>query len=385
MNILHITTYLQGGAGQAIAEIACAQGAAGHHVTVVTSRNPEGDCCNYPQWMDRIRHEGVSLILADSTFRRNVASVVNAFSAICGALDCTDLGAIHTHAAVPSLLALLIRSRLQRRVPILQTMHGWGIRKTPEQAAADVGIMNQLDQVVTPSHASRRLLESLGVAPERIAVVPYGLPRDDSDLPAHLAMPMREWKQRDLGVLVCIGTIGERKNQRLIIDALASPDAPRTLACTFVGEGAEIPELKSAAEIAGIGDRVHFYGLVPCAARFLTAADWLILPSLDEGLPISVLEAFRAGVPVLGSDIPEIAEAVSHGKTGLLFNPRDLGSLLDVLKAAADMDECKRSDLAANAHRQWQERYTLGLMLNGYEVIYRKLLNGWDGHPPIPR
>src|SRR5438105_4709736 len=172
MNILHITTFLQGGAGLAITQLANNQARAGHKVTVVASRTGEGDYCNYPQWLDELSAGGVEILQVDSTFKRDVALHIAALREVREAVDGRQLSLIHSHAAIPSMLALLLRSGAKRHVPVLQTMHGWGVRKDAAQAATDIALMNEVDAIVTPLTASRRLIERLGVRADLVSVLP---------------------------------------------------------------------------------------------------------------------------------------------------------------------------------------------------------------------
>jgi L-malate glycosyltransferase len=374
MHILHITTFLQGGAGRMIAELACSQAIAGHKVVVATSANGEKDYGNYPEWLDRLSHAGVRCVIVESTFKRDVSLNIAAFRQIAESLDCASLSLIHAHAAIPSLVALLLRSKARRIIPILQTMHGWGIRKDPEQEATDITLMNQLDRVVTTSDSSRRLLIRLGLAPELIEVVPNGVASFTKTTDQGRTGLLRHWQSMGLRVLTCIGTVGKRKNQRLLLQAMAHPMAPRNIACAIVGEGDEVPALSALAQESGIGTRVHFFGYQPEGAQFAASADWLALPSNDEGLPISILEAYSAGVPVLGSNIPEIAEVVHHKTTGLLFQSGEVDSLVQALATAASISESRRLRMGAASKKLWEEQYSLEKMLARYDRIYPDLL-----------
>jgi glycosyltransferase involved in cell wall biosynthesis len=374
MNILHITTFLQGGAGRIIADLACSQSLSGHKVMVVASGTGEQDYGNYQEWLDRLTSNGVRLVLVNSTFKRDLALNIAAFRKIGESLDCASLSLIHTHAAIPSLLALLIRARQKRAMPIMQTMHGWGIQKNAEQTATDITLMNQLDRIVTTSESSKRLLLRFGLAPELIEVVPNGVgpspPAVEGEFPRMLA----DWRSEGLTVLVCLGTVGPRKNQRLLLQAMAQPLAPRNLACAFFGEGKEIPALETLVQESGIGRRVRFVGYQPEGAQFIAGADWLILPSNDEGLPLSILEAYRACVPVIGSNIPEIAEVILPEKTGILFQAGNLGSLAEALERAAKMPESERARMGRASRALWLERYSLEAMLSHYGRIYGELM-----------
>jgi glycosyltransferase involved in cell wall biosynthesis len=358
----------------AIAELACSQSAQDHNVTVVTSRTAEGDYGNYPQWLTRLESSDVQVLQTDSTFKRDGALNDTAFQHIRDTVDVEQLSVIHSHAAIPSMLGLRLRSIAKRFIPVLQTMHGWGIRKDEAQSINDIALMNGTDAIVVPSIASRRLLERLGIAPHLVRVVPYGIPPLPPTAAGGGIEALHHWKSCGYVVLVCTGTVGPRKNQCLLIEALAHPEAPKNLACAVVGEGEEVSTLSLLIEQSGMQDRVRMFGFQPDAARFLSAADWFILPSMDEGLPLSVLEAYRAGVPVIGSDIAEIAEVICPGQTGYLFAAGEVESLVKTLRRAANLSESERLKMGSLARRMWQDHYSLERMLEGYAAVYDALL-----------
>jgi L-malate glycosyltransferase len=373
MNILHITSYLQGGAGRIIVDLASSQAAAGHKVTVVTTGTPVDDYGNYPQWVERLEAECVSLRFVDSTFTRSIPLNISAFRQIYESIDCRSISFIHAHAAIPSLIALLIRARERRPLPIIQTMHGWGISKNAEQTVTDITLMNQLDRVVTPSMTSKCLLSDLGVSSNLIECIPYGIAQYTSPEGEYDVQVLHQWKSQGYMVLVCMGTVGIRKNQRLLLKALSRTDSPQNLACAIIGEGQDIPELKAFVHANGMAERVHFFGYQPAGECYLNYADWLVLPSSNEGLPISILEAFRAGVPVLGSDIPEIVEIIQPLKTGILFRAGDLDSLVQALARVAMMPSDIYVKMSAVSKMLWEKQYSSKIMMENYAQLYLKL------------
>jgi glycosyltransferase involved in cell wall biosynthesis len=245
-------------------------------------------------------------------------------------------------------------------------MHGWGIRKTPEQAATDITLLGLADAIVTPSAAARETLRGLGLDSPAVQVISYGIDeRPTGDVPDAEDAPLFE-RVRGSGsrLAVCIGTIGERKNQALLVEALPSIKGVNAL---FIGDGESGP-LRTLATKAGVADRVHVLGYRADASRYLPMADALVLPSRNEGLPIVVLEALRAGVPVVGSAIPEIAEAVEDGHTGFLFTPDDAGRLAAALARAMAPD--RRAEMRAQARQAFEARYGADRMRANYERLY---------------
>jgi glycosyltransferase involved in cell wall biosynthesis len=209
-----------------------------------------------------------------------------------------------------------------------------------------------------------------GLCDVTVNVIPYGI---DAELPSRAAdaedVAAIESLRSHL-VALCIGTIGERKNQALLIKALASN--PRT-AAVFIGDG-DVSGLRAAAEQAGVAHRVRILGYRPDASRYLAHADVLVLPSRNEGLPIAVLEAFRAGVPVVASDIPEIAEAVEDRTTGVLFAPDDAGALAAALDRVGN--PLQRARMGEAARRTFTSRYGTEQMLTEYERLYAGMASG---------
>jgi glycosyltransferase involved in cell wall biosynthesis len=169
---------------------------------------------------------------------------------------------------------------------------------------------------------------------------------------------------------VCIGTIGARKNQRLLVDALAS-DELRQATAVFIGDG-DPTDLLARARALGVAGRVAVLGYRPHASRYLTLCRALVLPSRNEGLPLAVLEAFRAGVPVVASRIPELAEALDHGDAGYLFEPESAAGLARALREA--FDDGSRGESSSRLRHTGQARYSLDRMLTAYDARLSMLL-----------
>ena len=375
LRILHVTTFLQGGAGRIIAALAIAQQRAGHDVVVVADSGQHAGYESYPEYITRLREAGVPFHTVTSTFTRDVALNVRAVQELTTLLGGRTVDIAHTHAAIPTLVARLALSP-RGYTPLLQTMHGWGIRKTPEQAATDITLLGLANAVVTPSAAARDTLLSLGLRGTPVQVVPYGL----DDIPARHAPDaidgevFERLRASGCSAVLCIGTIGERKNQTLLVRALASLDR---VAAVFIGDGDAAPLMTLAHEL-GVASRVHVLGYRADASRYLPLVDALALPSMNEGLPIVVLEAFRAGVPVVGSSIPEIAEAVDEGRTGFMFAPDDVPSLTTALARALAPEA--RGGMRAHARQVFESRYRADRMLAAYSQLYAQLRAAPDMH-----
>jgi glycosyltransferase involved in cell wall biosynthesis len=269
-------------------------------------------------------------------------------------------------------------------------MHGWGIGKSAAHARQDLLALERANLVVTPSQAARCALFGVGLTRRDVRVIPYGIEIESELEQAPRARPTGEGRagqdaSDELGVLaqdtalirarqrgpiaLCIGTIGERKNQRLLVDALTC-DTMRDVLAVFIGDGDPGP-LTAAAAANGVAERVIVLGHRPHARRYLTMADALVLPSRNEGLPLAVLEALAAGVPVVGSALPEIREAVGPAMQQLLFapdDPRGLARALHTVLHRADAQWLR--DLARQRARRFSDARMNADYLRAYESLH---------------
>ena len=376
LGILHLTTFLQGGAGRAIVDLACAQHGAGHQVTVVTSSTATGEFGNYPEYLARLRAAGVALHAWDSLFTRDVRLNCRIVDLLCRWIGPQSVSIIHAHAAVPAFIGGAYARRLGRRVPIVQTQHGWGTNKTAEQAAFDLKMLATVDRVITTSHATADLLSSLGARASSMLVIPCGIPSsDDAAPPVEAVQLLSPLRQRGLAIAGCIGSVTANKNQALLLDALSETSDIGTGA-VFIGEGSEA--LAHRARACGIGERVVACGYQPHAARWLPLLDLLVVPSRTEGQGLVVLEAFRAGVLVIASHIPALAELIEDGRTGLLFDAGDARALAAALQRACALPATKRRAMVAAAYQRCTAEFGVDEMVARHERLYSELVSTAD-------
>lgn len=374
MRILHLSTFLQGGAGRIITDLALEQQRAGHDVRVMTSDSGTVGYGNYDGYLDELLVAGVPVRRVDSMFHRQHAANL---AVVRSLLDWYAPGqepeVIHSHAAVPGMVALLFAGARRLGGGLVQTMHGWGHVKSGDQVATDVTILNLMDRVVAPSRHSVDTLVSLGVSPARIAMVPYGVRADGVELEdrdAELLVQMTRSRRHGVFVIACVGTIGARKNQSLIVEAVAALPALPIL-CVFVGDG-ETDELREAAARAGVADRVRVHGYSRSARRLAAAADLLVLPSRSEGQPVSVLEAFCDGTLVAVSDIPELTELVADD-LGFRFPAGNAEALATTFATVAGLPNHTRRTIRERTRAHYQARFTVEAMAREYLALYRSV------------
>lgn len=365
MRILHATTFLQGGAGRIITSLAIAQRRRGYDVRVVVDADDEPGYMTYPEYLDALGAAGVPVTRVRSTFKRNPE--LNRAAACTLKRMAADWrpDVIHAHAATPAnVVRLAGLTGNGSTAPLIHTMHGWGIAKTPAQAAADIAALERADVVTTPSHAAFETLRAAGLRRTDVRVIPYGIADVSAEPPRARDVELIR-ASGATRVALCIGTLGERKNQRLLVEALAFERLADT-AAVFIGDGDASPIVRRAHEL-GVSDRAIILGHRPRASRYLPLAETLVLPSRNEGLPIVVLEALSVGIPVVATRLPEIAEAVGPDLAQFLVEPDDREGL-----AQAIFEACRvpcLMGLHQRLRRRFVERHAESSMVTAYITL----------------
>ncbi|MBE2240720.1 MAG: glycosyltransferase family 4 protein [Caldilineaceae bacterium] len=174
----------------------------------------------------------------------------------------------------------------------------------------------------------------------------------------------------DAYVLGCAAAMRWQKGQRFLIDAMpqvlaAIPNARLVL----IGDGEGRQALETRIQELGLEDTVQILGWRTDATNLLAALDAFVLPSLYEGLPLAVLEAMAARLPVIATRVDGTGEAVHHRTTGILVAPQDPSALADAMIEVATNRSLARL-IAASAQQHVLARYDISVMQQRYLALY---------------
>ena len=228
---------------------------------------------------------------------------------------------VHTRARRLSADAVFVCAALAARCPVLLHLHGGGFERLAHTPPLR-WLLESVACVATPSESLRAWVR--GVARNAQAVcVPSPVAIAEAPAPAERA-----------NIVLFLGRLEAGKGIFELLEALARlrPAVPDVrLVCAGRGERIAVARY---AERLGVADAVRFTGQVgPSGKRaLLESAAVYAAPSYDEGLPISLLEAMAAGVPVIASAVGGIPEAVVDGVSGFLFAPGDKATLERLLR-----------------------------------------------------
>lgn len=239
------------------------------------------------------------------------------------------------------------------------------------------------DRVIAVCEATRNdLVGELGVPAGKVAVIRNGIEEHYSNDDVMLAI-RREF---DCGagekLVVFVGRIAFHKGMVFLVEAAKTvlAGAPRTC-FVAVGEGPMEDELRRRTSVIPLAGRFTFTGRRNDAVDIIAASDLLVLPSLSEGLPLTLLEAAMTGTAMVASDVGGMPEVVIDGETGLLAPARDIGVLARAITRLL-ADDGEREKMGAAARRLWEKEFTTGMMVDKMEEEYRKAIAAIES-PPV--
>jgi len=225
----------------------------------------------------------------------------------------------------------------------------------------------------------RLMSERWGIASRRILQIYNGVDTNRFTPAASKPLELLPEALQGPNVFV-IGTVGRAqavKDQASLLRAaalLVGQDGRwrERLAIAMIGDGPELDRLKALAEALGIADRCWFPGARSDVCALIQAFDLFALPSLNEGISNTLLEAMASGVPVVATRVGGNVELVNDGETGALFEPGDVPALARLIAAYAS-DEALRSRHGQRARARAVEQFSLATMMDAYRRVYESL------------
>lgn len=273
-------------------------------------------------------------------------------------LACSDALMAAALASVPGVVAtqqLFVRLRSRRRI----------FRHKLLSLA--------VDRYIAVSHHMARLLREVCVfGGRKVRVVHNGIAMQTFERDSRLDLRRSLTGDEDRPIVLTLARLAEQKGIGYLIEAAARvPEALFAVA----GDGPERAALEAKAHVLGLGDRVLFLGHRRDTPDLLASCDLFVLPSLYEGLPVSILEAMASAKPVVATAVGGTDEAVEDGVTGLLVAPSNPAALAEAIrKVLADRPLAER--LGAEGRRRVQRRFSAEAVVAGTTEVYEALTTG---------
>ena len=260
-------------------------------------------------------------------------------------------------------------------IPVVFTVHGWafteGIPRSQRMLYRCVERLagHLAGRIICVSEHSRQLaLTSRICDPDKLCVIRNGL----GAVPNHLkgdpgASPVN---------MIMAARFEKPKDHRMILKALTAVRGNWRM--HFVGDGPERHRIERLAAQLGLDGRLRFWGVRDDVPEILKDMQVAVLISNWEALPYSIIEAMRAGLPVVASEVGGVDEAVKDGTTGFLVPRGAEDTLRERLQRLVE-DPALRVGMGAAGGKRYQSYFTLDRMLEKTLETYASALNGSNG------
>ena len=281
---------------------------------------------------------------------------------------------VHAHSAKAGLVARLA-ARLAG-VRSIYSVHGWafdrGVPLSQRAVAWPVEAVAALfsDVVMFSTRYDRDYARrSLPVRARKLVIVPYGVeaeapqssPGDAVDRPA----------------VIMVARFSDQKDQPTLLRAAALLD-DLDFRLVLVGDGENMERDRMLATELKLGDTVEFLGSRNDVNELYTDMHVFVLATNHEGLPLSIMEAMRAGLPVVATDVSGVAEEIDDGETGFLTPHKDVAVLAEKLRMLIS-DPALRGRMGVAAGEKFRAEFTKEVMLARMGAVYDNVIAGGNG------
>ena len=358
MKIVHVLQWLRLGGAESVAlQLGIEQRRAGHHVSVV-SLDRDGDLGG------EFERAGIT-VRTISRWRSGFDPLI--FPLLLDQFIAAGAEVVHAHDPK----SLIYSAPVARAVgsAMIYTKHGRDIdpnRSNPLFRFAS----RCLHKFVAVSEQTAKIAHGVEADPQKLSVVINGVDCDQFSF----SQSNRTEVRKELGISAdarVVGTVGRLepvKNHRLLIRAI-QPHLRSDVQLVIVGDGSERAAIEHQIRVAGLSAYAHLVGTRRDTGRILSALDIFCMSSLDEGLPLSLLEAMAVGLPVVATSVGGIPDVIT-AEVGFLVESGDekalshaIGELLDDPDTAKSKGQCARSRVV--------HHYSVAGTSKAYMKLYR--------------
>lgn len=367
LNIVFIVTRSDtiGGSHIHVRDMACKLKQDGHKVTVfIGGSGPV---------LEHYTSYGIEVCAIPKLCRDiSVSSDIQALLSIRKHLKKIKPDLVSTHSSKAGFLGRIAARTL--KIPVIFTAHGWAFTSGKTKKSRRVfrflerAVLPVTDFFITVSDYDRQLgLKLLGVSSDKIVTIHNGMP----DIPDTLrANPMQE------GVvnIVKVARFDKQKNHEELLQAVRGLDA---IHIHFIGDGPLEESVRSLTGNLNEAEKVTFWGSRDDVDKHLAQGQLFALISNWEGFPRSTIEAMRAGLPVVVSDVGGAGEAIEEGVNGFKIRQGDVETLRNRIEKLVS-DPLLRQRMGEAARKYYEEYLTFDQMYHTTVGVYHQVLKNQD-------
>ncbi len=287
---------------------------------------------------------------------------------------------VHSHGAKAALIAR--PASIFAGVPVsVYTVHNSVIHNNLPQWKNNLIILTEYllslvtDGIITVSEALRREITVMEKIPARkITVIRNGINYARLDFTAEREKFKRQWNiPANRTVLGTVARLAPQKGLSVLVQAAAMLVPRCNLHFLIVGDGPLKKSLQEQIRAANLENLFTFTGTIKNTAEAYAAMNMFVLPSLTEGLPLSLLEAMACALPVVASSAGGIPEVVTDGDCGILVTPGNPEQLASGIARLLDHPQWARQ-LGARARQKVLREFDAGKMVEQVVQLYHSLL-----------
>lgn len=367
MRILYVITKSEiGGAQTHLMEVVRYMHRAGHDVSVVTGTTG---------WLtNELAAIGVDYkILPDLVREINPAKDIKTINYICRIMEDKHPDIIHCHSSKAGIVGRIAGAI--KNVPAVFTAHGWAFTSGVSPAkriiysAIEHMMLGITRKVICVSEFDRQLAKRCFLHNyNRIVTVHNGIV--DKNFNSNIV------KEYSLSLkLVSVARFSHQKNNMQLIMAVEQINKlySGSLQLNMVGDGPLLSEAQAYATSHKLENYVHFLGSRTDVDDILNQNDIFCLISNYEGLPISIIEAMRAEMPIIASDVGGVNELVQDGVNGFLIPRGNISELVDKLKYILEHKKLIKS-MGKASRKNYEKEYTADRMTQKILSVYNEVI-----------
>ncbi|MEM8638275.1 MAG: glycosyltransferase family 4 protein [Cyanobacteria bacterium P01_G01_bin.54] len=278
-----------------------------------------------------------------------------------------DPDLVTLHSSKAGILGRIV-SFFAGHKPCIFTVHGWGFRGFSRFKQLVLKLLELIvepfaDKIICVSNYDREVGLELGIPTRKLVGIHNGIP----DVPRNLQA--RSVSTNPMS-LVMVARMDIPKDHDTLLQAIQFID---NVELKLVGDGQRYFEIADKVERLGLSQKVELLGFRSNIPLIIVQSDVFVLISHWEGFPLTTLEAMRAGLPVIVSDVGGASEAVIEGQTGYCIPEGDVESLRNRIQVLAD-DPKLRKRMGQAARKHYEENFTFERMFQKTLTVYEEVL-----------
>lgn len=308
-------------------------------------------------WEDKLAENGIQhhrILDVDSKQPATVLKILDSLSKI---IKENEITLVHTHHRMAAFYIRLLQMRHPKLIHVY-TAHNVFKDKLPLYGFA----LKNAKSVAVGEAVNKNLKEDVGITDSRVIYNGVVLKETDDQVDEIISYG---------GIkLGCVARLSEQKGLTYLLDAISLLTI-KDIRLFIVGDGELRNELENKVKELHLQDSVTFLGYRKDIVECINSFDFCVLPSVFEGFGLVAIEAFMNSKTLVATDIPGLNEVVTN-KNGILVPAKDPAALASAIDKLA-MDATLRQELASQAKKDYENKFSYPLFLENYRELYREL------------